>query len=245
MKTLKLSYSKLTDFLSCPKKFELKHLLGKEEEFKETIYTSFGSAIHSAIEDSLNKDYDFDAAFCIFKRELSKHIMGVEIKERQTIFLPTWENKGKIVLQYFFDEYFDELKDKVVETEHYFSYPIVIGDVEISFNGFVDLIYKIDDKIKLIDWKTGKKQSKKDNLQLRIYALILYKLYNYDISEIKYAFIKDETENVLEIDQKVIEETEKELLMIITNILETKEFKKCFSNNCRFCNMKKYCVEEE
>lgn len=245
MKTLKLSYSKLTDFLSCPKKFELKHLLGKEEEFKETIYTAFGSAIHSAIEDSLNKDYDLDAAFCIFKRELSKHIMGVEIKERQTIFLPTWENKGKIVLQYFFDEYFNELKDKVVETEHYFSYPIIINDVEISFNGFIDLIYKIDDKIKLIDWKTGKKQPKGDNLQLRIYALILNKLYNYNVSEIKYAFIKDETENVLEIDQNIINETEKELIKIIKDILETKEFKKCYSNNCRFCNMKKYCVEEE
>ncbi|MCM1260562.1 MAG: PD-(D/E)XK nuclease family protein [Staphylococcus sp.] len=244
METFKLSYSKLSDFLSCPKKFQLKHILGKDEEFKETIYTAFGSAIHSAIEETLNKNFDFDAAFCVFKRELEKHILGISIKERQLISTYVWHNKGEIILKYFFKKYFNKLNGNVIETEKYFSFPIKINEVEISFNGFIDLIYKVDEKIKIIDWKTGKKQLDSDDLQLRIYAFILNKLFGYDISEITYAFIKEETENTKIINEEILKETEQEINKIINEILTTRDFKRCFSNNCRYCNVKKYCMEE-
>lgn len=241
---LKLSYSKIADFLSCPKKFQLKYLLGKDEEFKETIFTAFGSAIHSAIEETLKKDFDFDAAFCIFKRELDKHIMGISVKERQVISVHTWQNKGEEVLKYFFKKYFNKLNGNVVDTEKYFSYQIKINDTEISFNGFIDLIYKVEKKIKIIDWKTGKKQDKDDDLQLRIYALILNKLFGYEVSEITYAFIKDKSENTKEITEDILKQTEEEINKIITDILNTKDFGRCFHTNCKYCNVKKYCMED-
>ena len=57
-KQYKFSFSKIATYLQCPKMYELqcvKNLI----EFKENIYTTFGGAIHKAIELSILKKYDF------------------------------------------------------------------------------------------------------------------------------------------------------------------------------------------
>lgn len=237
----KLSYSKITDFLSCPKKFQLKHILNLEEEFKETIYTALGSSIHSAIEESLKKDFDYDACLCIFKRELNKHIDNIETKEKQLLFLPTWYNKGEVILTYFYSHYYNKLKGKVLEAEKYFSYPITIKNINILFNGIIDLIYQDEGGIKIIDWKTGKKQTKKDDFQLRIYALVLNKLFNMDVKEFEYVFLKEKTKNKKDVNNKILEQTEKELYDIIEKILNTSDFERNYTSNCRYCSVRNQC----
>ena len=238
----KLSYSKLVDFLSCPKKFELKHIL-KCDEFQQTIYTAFGNSIHSTIEEILKKDFDIDAGLCIYKREFAKNILNIPIKERQVIDSKQWYDKAVKILNYFYKKYFNKLRGNIVDVEKYFSYTINVEDKAIIFNGIADLLYKDGNNIKILDWKTGKKQSRDDTLQLRIYALILNKLFNYRFKEAAYIFIKEQSENKFDITPELLEQTEKELITLIKQIIDTKNFQRCFSNNCRFCSVKKFCLQ--
>ena len=98
-KQYKFSFSKIATYLQCPKMYELqciKNLI----EFKENIYTTFGGAIHKAIELSILKKYDFDETYIIFQKEFKDRFKLIDPRESQLIFINEWFTKGKEILKY-------------------------------------------------------------------------------------------------------------------------------------------------
>lgn len=241
---MNLSYSKINDYKTCPKKYELIHIKKLLPEEKENIHSAFGSAIHYAIEQTLNKDLDLDLANIFFKKKFNELFENIPLEKRQIIFKQEWYFKAEQMLSYFFDKYYDLIKNKNLETEKYFSYEI---EKDIFIKGLIDLILKYDDKIELWDWKTGKKLTKKDNLQLRIYALCYYKLFNMIPNNLKYIFLKANTKNETEVNLEVLNDTEKELKEIINDIKEktkNNNFERILNKGCFFCPIKKICENE-
>lgn len=242
---LKLSYSKINDFKACPKRFELAHLLGLLPKENENIYTAFGSAVHYAIEQSLNKDLDFTAAYGFFLQKFNDLFLKIPLVKRQTIYKNVWLKKGEEMLTYFFEEIFERAKKGKVETEYYFSQPI---DEDTVFNGLIDLIFceNMED-IELWDWKTGKKMDEKDNFQLRLYALFFQKRTELLAKRLNYIFLKTGSKNSTEINLDTLKQTEKELKDIVSNIktcIKNNDFERNAQSHCKYCPVKDACEQQ-
>ena len=160
----KFSYSKLSTFMECPKRYELQFIRNLAE-FKENIYTAFGEAIHKAIEITINKKYDYDEAVVIFEKTLRERTTLIDPREMQLIFLDEWYRKAKDLLKYFFDTFDKDIKSGKIEvlgTEKYFKYEIMPG---IFYNGIIDLLVKqtedIEEIINLPEIKTLKNGKQK------------------------------------------------------------------------------------
>ena len=123
-KQYKFSFSKIATYLQCPKMYELqcvKNLI----EFKENIYTTFGGAIHKAIELSILKKYDFDETYIVFQKEFKDRFKLIDPRESQLIFINEWFTKGKEILKYYFENYYNQIKEgklEILGVEKYFSY---------------------------------------------------------------------------------------------------------------------------
>lgn len=140
------SYSKIATYLQCPKMYELQ-FIKKVVEFKENIYTAFGSAIHKAIEMSIKKNLDFEESMVIFECELKNKINQMDPRESQLIFINEWVKKGKEILLFYFEKYYEKIKNKeieVIDAEKYFSFEIKPG---IFYNGIIDLLCKCNEEI--------------------------------------------------------------------------------------------------
>lgn len=140
-KTYSFSYSKISTYLECPKKYELQ-IIRNLILFKENIYTAFGSAIHKAIQLVIEKKYDIDEAYIIFEKNLRENIRKIDPKDAQLIFINEWVRKGKPIIEYFFSDYYDKIKTGEIEVlgvEKYFKYEI---RPNIFYNGIIDFLIK-------------------------------------------------------------------------------------------------------
>jgi len=238
MKKFKLSYSSICDYKQCPKCFELKHIKKLQPEFKDNIYTCFGSSTHKVIEDTLKNEkiLELNEVLNMFPDLFIKNLDKVENKE--LIIIPQWLETGKNCLTYFYNNYYKQIKPNFIAAEQYFSYNIKDN---IYFNGLIDVIIKDGNNIKILDWKTGKYSKSVE--QLTYYALVMQKLYGVMTNSIDYIYLKVNKNNALEINQEILDETEFELNDIINKITLTTKFEKNFSSQCKYCNMKEFCTE--
>lgn len=140
-KQYKFSFSKIATYLQCPKMYELQ-CVRNLIEFKENIYTTFGGAIHKAIELSILKKYDFDETYIVFQKEFKDRFKLIDPRESQLIFINEWFTKGKEILKYYFENYYNQIKEgklEILGVEKYFSYEI---KPNIFYNGIIDILCK-------------------------------------------------------------------------------------------------------
>lgn len=100
----------------------------------------------------------------------------------------------------------------------------IVDGENFEISAKIDRIEVLDDKVKIIDYKTGKLPSKRDilngeKLQLSVEALILYK-NNFNVEGLQYWKIKsDKYETSLEVEanniKKLLKNTEDLILKLI------------------------------
>ena len=183
-----------------------------------------------------DKILELDEILNMFPDLFIKNLDKVENKE--FIIIPQWLDTGKNCLIYFYNNYYKQIKPNFIAAEQYFSYNIKDN---IYFNGLIDIILKDENKIKILDWKTGK--FFKEAEQLKLYALVMQKLYGVTTSELEYVFLKMNKNNALKVNQELLDETEFELNNTINKIILTTKFEKNFGSQCKYCNMKQFCAE--
>lgn len=193
----KFSFSKLSTYLQCPKMYELQ-FIKKVVEFKETIYTAFGGAIHKAIETCINKNYDFEETFFIFEKEFKERMKLMDPRESQLIFLNEWNSKAKEILKFYFENYNTKIQKGLIEVigvEKYFSYEILPN---VFYNGIIDLLCKCEEEY------TEKKQiptikKTQSGKERKIYETIINKNYKtvYKILDWKTGSVKQDKTQLL------------------------------------------------
>ena len=196
-KQYKFSFSKIASYLQCPKMYELqcvKNLV----EFKENIYTTFGGAIHKAIELSILKKYDFDETYTVFQKEFKDRFKLIDPRESQLIFINEWFIKAKEILKYYFENYYNQIKEgklEILGVEKYFSYEI---KPNIFYNGIIDILCKSEQEF------TEKKQiptikRMQSGKERKILQTIINKNYKtvYKIIDWKTGSVKKDTLQLL------------------------------------------------
>lgn len=180
---MKLSYSKISTYLDCPRKYWYQYVLGVQKKKSEGFF--FGSAIHEGLEAYYRgNDPMMAVRNALFGKKLrlsEEAEEGVNLKklykEAERCF-KIYPNKAP---------YFEPLK-----TEKYFDIPIIHPktgeELNASLEGKIDLI---DKRGFLVDHKTAKSAPNdffdgKNNLQATAYAYAY--LYLYDRLPEKFVF---------------------------------------------------------
>ena len=239
---LKLSYSSLKNYNTCPKMFELKDILKlpMRSNIVESSGLEIGNLVHKILEFKVKNRRD---VWDLYDEYVSKNEeISEEIKNKVKMYVNVWLSRE-----------YDE--NVFYESEKEFN--ILINKQII--NGKIDRIDKSDEGYIIVDYKTGKNEveAKDRNLQLSIYAEACKQLYgDYPnkliLDELGFelkSFILDKKTG-LAINEynsrlrfNVYEEIKKvgETIDNVKNDLEStfdltdKEYK------CRYCSYKLYC----
>jgi len=190
-----ISYSQLSMYLSCPKKWALQYRDGYKV-YSPSIHTVFGTAIHETLQHYLSVVYNESAA-AADRIDLESYF---EDKFRE-VYSKEYQNNKKIhfsdpeVMREFFDDGVAIINFVKKRRGEYFSsrgwhlvgieIPIVITPDKrynnLYFNGFIDLVmyHEPTDEFVIYDIKTSTRgwgdREKKD--ELKQFQILLYKTY--------------------------------------------------------------------
>lgn len=171
MDKIHISYSQLTDYLSC----NYKHYLGYAKKLKsndpDNIHLIFGLAIHSSIELYLKKEVNTLGAYTHF---VSAMINADTIKKYNNADLIKFKEQGLRILNELFTR-FDWNEITVIGNEIDLYEPIFAN---FFFKAKIDFVYKHKNYIYITDWKTSTEPWNNYKFNDKHYGLQL-KLYKY------------------------------------------------------------------
>lgn len=237
-----LNYSKYTQYISCPFKYDVGYNLGFKRSGVKAA--NRGTVFHEIMETvnlKLKEGHD------------------VSFDELSQITYDTY--KSMFDIEENQDEY-DEFKDNVIEYYEKYSINREVLEAELDFeifrddyllNGAIDLIYKVsDDEIVILDYKYA--EYDEDHIdgytkQLYIYAFALSQLSEFKDYKIKKAithFVLGDYQHEVIIDEDVLNEELVRLSEVaeeIGNGVFVKKPEK--EENCQRCQYRYFCKPKE
>jgi hypothetical protein len=201
-----ISYSQLSMYTDCPKNWELQYKQ-KLKKWEPTIFGVFGTAIHECIQEFLTVMYSSTAKLAealplanmlktnmynLYEKEVAK--TGKHFSTADDLKSMYYE--GTDILDYLVkhrSKYFNRKDTELVGIEM----PIFIeseANSNIMILSFLDVVLKVNDRIKILDLKTstwgwGKGEKKKNGDQLRLYKKYFAKQYEIPESEIDVEYL--------------------------------------------------------
>jgi len=242
-----LSFTALENYNECPFKYKLLNELGFDFSQKKEI--DDGIFIHSALE-IINKKIKANDNEYIGDRQAGETVerlfkkANLKFKEEQP---EKYDAKLKSITEDVIKYYREVGNDlTIIDSE----YPFYIKDKNYSFSGIVDLIYKKDGKMGILDYKNtslvSKKYLDKYRKQLHFYVMALcgenQEFEGHKIDEIQIYAIKYKKGNKLfafDINWEYIDEL-KEELRITAEKIKNGEFE-ADCEDCRDCSYRKIC----
>ena len=207
-----VSYSQLSMFNECPKKWSLQYKEG-HKQFTSSIHTVFGTALHEVLQAYLTTMYEKSGAEAdrLNTSEMLEEALREEYKKQYKA-----NNKQHFVkpeeLSEFYEDGVSIIREFSKDKAKYFSkrgwylvgveLPLALHPhaklYNVLFQGYLDLVmyHEPTNRIKIIDIKTSKsgwsKREKSD--EQKQFQLILYKkyfseIYNFPIDNIDIEFI--------------------------------------------------------
>jgi RecB family exonuclease len=207
-----VSYSQLSMFNECPKKWSLQYKEG-HKQFTSSIHTVFGTALHEVLQAYLTTMYEKSGAEAdrLNTSEMLQDALREEYKKQYKA-----NNKQHFVKPEELGEFFEDgvaiIREFTKDKAKYFSkrgwylvgveLPLALHPhaklYNVLFQGYLDLVmyHEPTNRIKIIDIKTSKsgwsKREKSD--EQKQFQLILYKkyfseIYNFPIDNIDIEFM--------------------------------------------------------
>lgn len=223
-----LSYSRLSTFNDCPKKYKLQYI-DKVEETNKSEIASLGILYHKVL------------------AELTSGMDEMQIRETCQRVL-TAEN-----LKY---EQIKEVEEAIISWYDPFDFiNVVAKEYKIQFvlkshifTGYLDRLDKFDDTAyEIIDYKTGNYEytdsDLKNSLQFDIYSYAIFKLFKPDVIMVTYDNVqmKKKVHAQITIDKLPI--LEMRIMNLINKIEAAKSFPAMLGNHCMYCSFRDQCEE--
>lgn len=221
MKYSPYSFSKLSTYNHCPRKFKYNYIDKAPKDKSDITALLKGGAIHSIIEHY---------------PEETTHKLAPQYQHIVDSFVVTGLGQKYLGQKSIREFDFGLTKDLI---------PTSYSDKEALFRGSVDYICTIDDVLHLIDWKSGKSKDPRWQVydQLMFYAIYFFKAYeNINKIRITYVYVEhDEYENDIVLERQYLNNYVNDL----TNNIEKVEADEIFVKNegklCAWCDFRTYC----
>jgi putative RecB family exonuclease len=177
------SFSRITTFEQCARRFRYRYLDGVKEAF-HGVEAFMGQRVHEVIEWLFNerdagRTHGAEEAvrrYCAaWDREVSSASRVVRVIKRG-VEMESYRSNGARMLARFHAERYS--RDRLVTIENEKHFKVRIGD-KFGFQGFIDRLARDRDGLMhVVDYKTGRQSRKtfvgKEADQLRAYALALF-----------------------------------------------------------------------
>lgn len=195
-----VSYSQISQF-SCPLRWKLRYIDG-HKVYTPSVYTVFGTSMHETVQHYLSMVYKATAKAADefdhhdYLKQRMRENFKKDIEQAGTEFSSPGELNefyldGLEIIDYIKKKrsaYFTKKNSELLGVE----LPILTetnANDKVMLMGFVDLVIKEGDTIRVIDIKTSratwtKNQKKQNGLQLRLYKRYFAKQYDVDESDI-------------------------------------------------------------
>lgn len=170
--SLNLSYTKLNAFYECQFKYYCSYIL-KLDDYQQTFDAYMGSLCHYILQNMFNKNFDFEKCKENYLQENPYELTG-----ENKIFMEKILLELKHVISHI-NTHLNLTNYQEIECEK----NIEIQNSKIKFTGIIDKIMKYEDKIVIIDYKTGETDIDLRlapyglKLQLPIYIYLIKYLY--------------------------------------------------------------------
>jgi superfamily II DNA or RNA helicase len=227
---LRLSFSQLKLFETCPKHYYFRYVQKLKEQNVETKWMHFGSAMHAVLEKCYSKKEWNNPAWCLnfAQQEWDKYKLD-----------------GRMDYELFKKCCIQGLQERLDVREVEEKVFLDVGPYK--FVGYLDIVTN-DDVI--IDWKSGTYSAKKANdylKQLKCYSYLFWRKHGRFPKKTQLYFPKNNkyvdgifTEvEILSVEQWIIETGDKIQMMIDTNASFQRNQSACF-----FCGYKLPCATE-
>lgn len=249
MELITLSYTALENYLQCPFKYQLANKIGFKTSEKKQI--TDGIFIHRALE-IINKKIIANNNEYLGNEEVSKIVStlfnksNVELEnENEEKYLAKLEKITKDVI-YYYEEYGNDLE--ILEAE----YPFSIKNINYSFGGIIDLIYKTDNgNLGIIDYKNTAIEEKfieKYTKQLNMYVLALkdknQKYESMEVEELKIYAIKSKKMIDIRLSEAEIEKAHEDL-SYVAEYIKNDKYPAIQGDYCTDCPYGKICGKKE
>jgi len=147
---------------------------------------------------------------------------------------------GEELLHSYYSRIFQADESRTLHLEHKFE--ITINE-NIIYRGIIDRISQNkSERIRLIDYKTGRVGNPLENLQLPSYAVYTFRNYMDDQIELCYEDLKKKRTLIAPLFRKEVKKIETQLYQEIQQILTTSEFTTSPSILCQWCGFNLICT---
>ena len=241
------SFSEIMSFDRCPFDYKLRHIIGYNAGVPVTF--GYGTNIHNIL-NMIHKDYVSQKELPTEKKIDALFERNFKLRYATKIISEGMKKSGKQVVKNYVNLHKKDF-NKILETEKKFEF--VIDPALIS--GQIDLIKNVDDSgnvvgVEIIDFKTEKDNSayKLDHdKQLRLYTMACMKSLGLNPKKacVHYLDKKGGRKEMVDISQKMLDKTEKEIKTDLDLILNKKEFNACPSTTCKLCDYRLLCMHKK
>lgn len=220
------SYSRIDTYEMCPSKYFFSYIKREPRQFGEAAV--LGNIVHAVLEDvvSNTKVLSFDEMK--YKYEEHKQSLDPDSQISNSLI-----SVGHEIIEEFYDSNEGKLFD-VYEKEMGFKF--VIGNYLII--GFIDRIDVVGDEVRILDYKTGKREvAAKDvhnNLQLGIYALAASQMFPGKTITASLHYLRTNRIKSHTYSEEDLENVKESLINRINNIMNDQNFLP--TKNERFCS---------
>lgn len=206
------SFSRLSEFERCPKRFEFKYIQKLPEILEDAGH--FGKIVHEAIA-RLIKNQNFE--------EILKELEFEEYERAKNMI-----EKVKNMINGL----------KIIGVEVKFSFnedfiPVPFDSDDVYIRGIIDMIVKGEHGYIIYDWKTG--YSKPNMFQLLFYAWAASKL-NLPVEAVGFVLLNSGEIETIEVNDELLDRTEKRIKSLVWQIENTKTFEPKPGLHCAYCS---------
>lgn len=218
------SYSKINTFDNCQRKYEFSYL--KKYPRSSNVSSLKGTLLHKMIElyvKGLDYNIEYDGDF--------KKLPEIEFNNFKKEFESIKEQSTIQALKGMYGKY--EVLDVENKVSNIFE--------DFVFSGVCDTFVKNENKIIIIDYKTGKPYRNFEQLEYYayIYSLIYPEVENYMLI---LSYVMYEKDEILKIKKEDLLDVENKLLRKIDLINNTNIYNKNTTQLCNYCEYKKECM---
>ena len=245
------SHSRLETFEKCKLKFKYKYLDKIIPEIGQSIEAHLGGVVHSTLEwlyHQVNKQDTITIEQIIsyyaekWQAEFTEEIVIVKKEFTEKDYF----NKGVNFLVNYYTKH-SPFKEKTLAIEHKIELKLEEG---IKLIGFIDRLVENteNNEIEIHDYKTGNsmptEKQMKNNRQLALYSLAIKETFGKDKNIcLVWHFLAHDIKVCIRKTEQELKNLKKEIISLIKQIEETKDFPPNKSVLCSWCEYKNICTE--